>query len=203
MGKRYWVISISAVTLMVALTTLVMGSYSLFSQKIELTNHFVTGELKLDLYRTSLIWSELDENGLLITHVDDETYNVKDLNNLFETASHPKVIIPGVFYESQMMIVNRGNVRFNYYIEIILKGESNELAEQLEVTFMMNEQVIKNKLSNGLYLGTVNDPLGHAITDEEINFTIKVEFIKDANNNDAQALALDFDFIVYAVQSTN
>ena len=202
MRKKYWIISISILTVTVALASIAVGSYSLFSQRILIVNHFVTGELKLDLFRTNLSWNELDDDGLLVEYEDNQEYKASELDNLFANSNSSKVIVPGIHYQSTMKLVNDGDIAFDYYIEIVLKGDANALASQLEVTYISGDVVHKNNLSEGLFLGSLENPLGKAITEEEINFSIKVEFIVSENNNDAKGSEVSFDFIVYAVQST-
>lgn len=202
MGKKFWIISISMATTMVALVVLVVGSYSLFTGDLKLKNHLEAGELKLELYRTGLTWNEINDEGFLEEYEDDELINVKDLENIFDSSTtNSKYFIPGSYYEANMRLVNAGDVAFDYYIEIILKGEVNKLSEQLEITFIMNDTVITKKLSEGLLLGSSAEPIGQSLTEGILDFKLKIEFINGNNNNEAQSLDADFDFIVYAVQS--
>lgn len=220
--KRSLVLSV--LTLLLSVALFAAGTYALFSDQVELTNHLQAGTLDITLIRTNLKTTSLNsQTGFL-----NVTENPKDIDfskpadpndpnaenkNVFDMTD-TTLIVPGCWYEAEMQIVNNSDVAFGYWLEIDLKGVDNEdfakaLAEQIKMTVTTvddtnpeGEALIK-KVGDGKYVGTDEDPIGVLAKTSSQYFTVRVEFIDDdAVNNLAKKQKLDFDIIVKAVQIT-
>lgn len=187
-----------------AVALLVAGTYALFSDSISIDNHLQAGTLKAKLERTSLNMVTLDpETGYLVEHSDDEIKDFTESSMLSENIfglEEDSLIVPTTFYEVTMKLSNDGSVAFDYTVNIVLTSESNALAEQLKVTVDGDAENAKY-LSDGetiLASGTLDKTEGSGF----ITFTIRIEFMNQNNNNDAQDLKVDFDLMVKAIQRT-
>jgi len=76
--KKTKVIIISCITILVCLSLIIVGTYALFSQTVNIENHLQAGTLKVKLERTDLIWVELNVDGYLEENQDS---TVKDFTS--------------------------------------------------------------------------------------------------------------------------
>lgn len=196
------ILAISCVIIMLCTTLIVGASYALFNETVSVGNHLQAGNLDADLTRTNLKFAVLDTNGVLVDHEDGEDVDFTGTTNknIFGLTGDQK-IVPGSYFEAEMDLSNNGTVAFDYDVEIKILGESNELAEQLKVTvttangsetFMLSE-------INGKYVVSS----GRMYINSSASFTVRVEFVDGAANNDAQDQSCAFDLVVTAVQATN
>ena len=196
------ILAISCVIIMLCTTLIVGASYALFNETVSVGNHLQAGNLDADLTRTNLKFAVLDTNGVLVDHEDgdDVDFTGTTNKNIFGLTGDQK-IVPGSYFEAEMDLSNNGTVAFDYDVEIKILGESNELAEQLKVTvttangsetFMLSE-------INGKYVVSS----GRMYINSSASFTVRVEFVDGAANNDAQDQSCAFDLVVTAVQATN
>ena len=196
------ILAISCVIIMLCTTLIVGASYALFNETVSVGNHLQAGNLDADLTRTNLKYATLDTDGVLRTYEDgdDVDFTGTTNKNIFGLTGDQK-IVPGSYFEAEMDLSNNGTVAFDYDVEIKILGESNELAEQLKVTvttangsetFMLSE-------INGKYVVSS----GRMYINSSASFTVRVEFVDGAANNDAQNQTCAFDLVVTAVQATN
>jgi hypothetical protein len=183
-------------------TTIIVGaSYALFNETISVGNHLQAGNLDADLTRTNLKYAVLDANGTLKDYEDGEDVDFTGTTskNIFGLDGEQK-IVPGSYFEAEMNLANNGTVAFDYEVEIKILGESNKLAEQLKVTITTANGTKTFALSeiNGKYV--VSE--GRMYINSSAIFTVKVEFVEGATNNDAQNQTCAFDLVVTAVQAT-
>lgn len=204
MRSKIKVLIASAFAIVGAAALVVAGTYALFSDSISIDNHLQAGTLKAKLERTSLNMVTLDpETGYLVEHSDDEIKDFTESSMLSENIfglEEDSLIVPAAFYEVTMKLSNDGSVAFDYTVNIVLTSESNALAEQLKVTVDGDAENAKY-LSDGetiLASGTLDKTEGSSF----ITFTIRIEFMNQNNNNDAQDLKVDFDLMVKAIQRT-
>lgn len=196
------ILAISCVIIMLCTTIIVGASYALFNETISVGNHLQAGNLNADLTRTNLKYAALDANGVLQTYEDgdDVDFTGTTNKNIFGLTNDQK-IVPGSYFEAEMNLSNNGTVAFDYEVEIKILGESNKLAEQLKVT------VTTATGTKTLMLSEINGKLviseGRMSINSSSSFTVKVEFVDVAANNDAQAQTCAFDLVVTAVQATN
>jgi predicted ribosomally synthesized peptide with SipW-like signal peptide len=197
--KKTKVIIISCITILVCLSLIIVGTYALFSQTVNIENHLQAGTLKVKLERTNLIWVELNVDGYLEENQDS---TVKDFTsptseNIFGIEDGV-LVVPGCYYEASMRLTNDGSVAFDYIVKIMLKSASNKLAEQIKV-IVDGDDANKKALSigeNTVSSGTIDK------TDASKAFTVKIVFEEDQYNNAAQNLTVDFDLVVEAIQRT-
>ena len=196
------ILAISCVIIMLCTTLIVGASYALFNETVSVGNHLQAGNLDADLTRTNLKFAVLDTNGVLVDHEDgdDVDFTGTTNKNIFGLTGDQK-IVPGSYFEAEMYLSNNGTVAFDYEVEIKILGESNKLAEQLNVTITTANGTETFMLSeiNGKYVVTE----GRMYINSSASFTVRVEFVDGAANNDAQDQSCAFDLVVTAVQATN
>lgn len=196
------ILAISCVIIMLCTTLIVGASYALFNETVSVGNHLQAGNLDADLTRTNLKYATLDTDGVLRTYEDgdDVDFTGTTNKNIFGLTGEQK-IVPGSYFEAEMNLSNNGTVAFDYEVEIKILGESNKLAEQLQVTLTTANGTETFALSeiNGKYVVTE----GRMYINSSTIFTVKVEFVDSAANNDAQNQTCAFDLVVTAVQATN
>ncbi len=224
--KRSLIMSVLALLLSVALFA--AGTYALFSDQVDLTNHLQAGTLDITLKRTNLKVASLDnQTGFLKLSENPEDIdfsNPPDPNdpdaknkNVFDI-SDGALIVPGCWYEAEMQIINNSDVAFGYWLEFDFKNEEKlALADQIMVTVTTVKdnnpegESLSKKVGEGKYIGSVDMPIGILAKAgaEQVDpgyvssqiFTVRIEFIDDdAVNNLAKNQKLDFDIIVKAVQ---
>ena len=196
------ILAISCVIIMLCTTLIVGASYALFNETVSVGNHLQAGNLDADLTRTNLKYATLDTDGVLKTYEDgdDVDFTGTTNKNIFGLTGEQR-IVPGSYFEAEMNLSNNGTVAFDYEVEIKILGESNKLAEQLQVTLTTANGTETFALSeiNGKYVVTE----GRMYINSSTIFTVKVEFVDGAANNDAQNQTCAFDLVVTAVQATN
>ena len=116
----------------------VAGTYALFSDNVEVTNHLQAGTLELGLTRTKLVKSVPDATTGMPTKTEDATardFSAATSENVFGIGDEK--IAPGSWYEVEMHVINKGTVAFNYRVAIELDSattaENLAFAEQLTV----------------------------------------------------------------------
>lgn len=207
--KRLKGLVLAMVAVMLCVTTMVAGTFALFTDSAKITNHLQSGALDVSLSRVEATRTILNEEGYLEEKkVGGGDFSNANSENLFGLTSDEK-IVPGSVLTADMRIANDSDVAFGYYIQFILSTDSqyvsdDTLAEQLKVTVMGDEEV-SAKLSDGLTLGSEDDFVAVVGVGESKEFTVKVEFVNDAidtsvDNNDAMSQNVYVDFVVMAVQ---
>lgn len=195
------ILALSCVIIMLCTTIIVGASYALFNETISVGNHLQAGNLDATLTRTNLKYAVLDTDGVLRTYEDgdDADFTGITTKNIFGLSGESK-IVPGSYFEAEMNLANKGTVAFDYAIEIKLLGEDNDLADQLQVT------VVTANGTETLKLADIDGKLvvseGRMPMNQNLTFTVRVEFIDGQNNNAAQNQTCAFDLVVTAVQAT-
>lgn len=194
----------AALTIMLSASIAVAGTYALFSDSVEVTNHLQAGTLELGLTRTKLVKSVPDATTGMPTKTEDTTardFSAATSENVFGIGDEK--IAPGSWYEVEMHVTNEGTVAFNYQVAIKLDAattdENLEFAKQL--TVYVNGATEGTKLSdckieNGKII--VSDKLVKKNTTDE-KFTVKIVFNSLAGNA-TQGKEVTFDLIVMAEQ---
>lgn len=194
----------AALTIMLSVSIGVAGTYALFSDSVEVTNHLQAGTLELGLTRTKLVKSVPDATTGMPTKTEDTTardFSAATSENVFGIGDEK--IAPGSWYEVEMHVTNEGTVAFNYQVAIKLDAattdENLEFAKQL--TVYVNGATEGTKLSdckieNGKII--VSDKLVKKNTTDE-KFTVKIVFNSLAGNA-TQGKEVTFDLIVMAEQ---
>lgn len=194
----------AALMIMLSASIAVAGTYALFSDSVEVTNHLQAGTLELGLTRTKLVKSVPDATTGMPTKTEDTTardFSAATSENVFGIGDEK--IAPGSWYEVEMHVTNEGTVAFNYQVAIKLDAattdENLEFAKQL--TVYVNGATEGTKLSdckieNGKII--VSDKLVKKNTTDE-KFTVKIVFNSLAGNA-TQGKEVSFDLIVLAEQ---
>jgi hypothetical protein len=206
--------------------TIIVGmTCALFTDTVTVENHLKAGDLNITLERTKLETYSIDATtGYLVSTTNDDVVNFSNPTgkNVFDLTTSSK-IVPCSSYTATMRISNNtatvtenkqnSDVAYDYWIEIKLKVdgltaeqiEALKLDEQLNITVSSEEltEPMSALLSEGLTIGSSIDPLGTLTLGDSDNFTVKMEFVDGANNNDAKTQMLTFDLIVHAVQRTS
>lgn len=209
--SRILILSSLAITLSLILITL--STFALFTDNIYITHHLQAGTLEASLKRVNLEYNVLDSNGYLTNMKSDEILDLSDTStnklNVFGI-SDETLLVPGNFYEATLELSNNGNVAFKYWIEIISNDEIlSDLAGQMEIKVTTYDKSSLEKeytafISDGLFVGNEVFPLGELTTnDNTVKFKVKITFIDSILNNNAKEDKVNFDIIVYAVQSIN
>lgn len=206
------ILAIYCSIVLICLTAILGASYALFNQTISIGNHLQAGNLEATLTRTNLEYAVLDSNGVLTkTTVDtDVDFTHETDENIFGLNKN-STIVPGSYFEAEMLLSNNGTVAYDYSVEIHLISKSseqvNELAKQLKVTFkvgdkeesyMLSDLIEQTSKSGGKY--TIAS--GRLPLESNTSFKVRVEFVLAANNNEAQGQTCAFDLVINAVQAT-
>lgn len=189
----------ACLTTMVCIAMIVVGTYALFTDSVDLSNHLQAGTLKVKLERTNLKWAKLDSAGYLETGEDAATKDFTEptTDNIFGIGEDV-LVVPGAYYQATLKLTNNGSVAFDYTVKIVLKSNSNALAEQLIVT-VDGDAATAKALSAGENVVS-SGSLDKTDSNRSKEFTIKIEFADVEDNNDAQELTVNFDLVVVAVQ---
>ena len=215
--KRVLVVSIAIILL--CMTIVVGVAFALFTDYRNIKNHLKAGNLALGLKRTYLEYSVLNDLGkpaITKSDVDVDFTTANDKNLLGMDSKTSVLIVPESYFYAELELTNNGNVAFTYTVSIQLNGNVNDLAEQLEVTFIDNNNKETTKmlseLTNGLVIGS-----GEMTTkDKAHTFSVKVKFVDDIDynkplpagsedriyNNLAMGQSAIVDIVVSAVQVT-
>ena len=209
MTKRKRSVLLSFTTMMLCLALVVGGSYALFSDQVALTTHLKAGTLDITLERTHLVTRSLDRTtGFLTDGENDEIVDFSRPNsrNVFDLENTDK-IVPGCSYTATLRITNNTDVAFRYWVMVINRETGEvlpELAEQLEVSVVTKDGKVTNgTVSEGLQVGTAEDPLNIMAKGDSESFDITLKFLDLETNNAAKSQSLNFDIVVYAVQETD
>ncbi len=193
------------------LTCIAVGvSYALFTDEVRVETHLMkAGTLDVTLKRTALTYTKLNDNGYLEAVTDNEVFDFtqRTRENIFGLHKDHTKIAPGSYFEAQLELGNAGDVALDYTVALKLftenEEQANALAQQLQVTIIrdgVEEEYMLSELS-----GTADCEVlkGHMKrTDRTETFIIKLEFVNDDANNDAQLQEAAFDLVVTAVQAT-
>ena len=206
MSKRIRAITLSCVTVLCCLALIVGGTYALFSDSAEIVNHLQAGELKVRLYRDTLSGRALTDNGMLEEFQNNERleFTKQSLDNVFGLNKDSK-LVPGSKYEAKFTLTNNGNVAISYYLEFVVNGELNKLAEQLQLTLKTDSNtttITLNELGENHTWGGKNSPIGQLLVGGDSVFSVALEFVDSDSNNDAQGQQISVDMIVHAIQQT-
>ena len=215
--KKKRVLLVSCSVILLCMSIIVGMTYALFTDSVSVNNHLKAGNLDITLTRTNLEYSVLNEDGeLAVTEVtDDYNFTASTNENVFGIDAKDIRIVPGSYFDADMEIANNGNVAFTYSVGISLIGDSNALAEQLQVTVTHPDGTTTTKklsdLAGGLSIATGK----MKVTDASQSFSVKVDFIDDVvananltdgetpmDNDLAQTQSAVFDLSVTAVQAT-
>ncbi len=200
MKRRTLLLSIT--TLALALSLVAGATFALFTDSVTLGNHLQAGTLDVTLTRTNLVTETLDSQGLLTKTEDSADVDFSDSTdkNIFNITP-TTLIVPGSTFNAELELANNSTVAFNYYIEIVYKGDSEDLAKQLKVTANTGTET-SAYVKDGVTLGSKTAPLGTLVKGAKKVFTVEVVFENLSNNNDAQGKNVQFDLIVHAIQAT-
>ena len=132
-------------------------------------------------------------------------------NNVFDIAAD-KLVVPGCSYSATLVLANeeaKSDVAFDYWIKIVYDDTPNlDFADQVKIEVeTAGGKKSSAYLSAGGTLGGETNPLGTLAIGESEEFTVTVTFVDDRPaennfvNNDAMGQNLNFDLVVYAVQS--
>lgn len=221
MGKKARAIMLAVITMLLCVSLIAFGTYALFTDSQTLTVHLNAATLDIGLVRTNLDYNSLADDGYEYEHIGENTevvdFTEATTRNLFDVTDDT-LIAPGCWYEATLKIVNNGTVAFGWWLDVTLKGDVTELANQLEVTVTEcnPDGTVKDGgrtetqlLKDGTHIGSKDAPFGHfAIgTDNTVAvFKVKVMFknldTDGSVNNAAQNLKAGFDVVVNAVQDT-
>lgn len=213
--KKVMIVSSSVILLCICI---IAGmSYALFSDSVSVGNHLKAGNLKVTLTRTGLEYSVLNEDGELAVTTVEEALDLTTSTdeNVFGINAEDVLIVPGSYFDADLKIANGGNTAFTYSVGIKLLSGSADLAEQLKVTVTdpdgNTQTAMLSELANGLEIDTGKMKVGS----EAQSFSVRVEFVNDAdyntedtpadelmNNNAAQDASVVFDLVVTAIQAT-
>ncbi len=198
----------AVLTLMLCVALVASGSYALFTEEAELTNHLQAGSLDITLTRTRLDRKTIDpETGLFVTpepNTDTVDFSGPTDRNVFDFLT-PPLIVPLCEYTATMQITNdpaKCDVPFGYWIQIIYDGQENlALGDQLQVDVTTEDGTVHTApVNRHLTVGSESDPIGILAVGTSATFSVRVTFLDLENNNDAQGQSLEFDLIVHAVQ---
>lgn len=209
---------VSSSMILLCMTAVVGMTFTLFTDKTDVSNHLRAGDMNITLVRTELETTSLSDSGFFETKTDSElkdfTNETKD--NVFDINND--VIVPGSKYVAEMTITNnkpvgnigaaKSDVPYGYWIEVVYTGKKNlDLAKQIKIAVNTDNA---EYLSNGLVVGGERLPIGVLDVGESDVFTVTVEFLDDErlpenksfDNDAAQGNSVSFDLVVHAVQYT-
>ena len=221
---RTLLLAVSAIVLSVLLV--LAGTYALFTDKSQISNHLQAGTLQMQLYRTSLTRRALDEKGYLkeTTNTQEENFTGLNGENVFGFATD-EVMAPGCKYTANMRLTMtaESDVAFGYYVEIVLSNatvDNADLRGQVKVTIQSVEDSTKvvskwfsEAVDGKIFLGgeAQEELIGKvekgttatgAVASQ--NFIVTVEFVNQDTdgsvNNIAKLEGFGFDMIVHAIQ---
>jgi len=215
MSKKFRVLLMACMSMLLCVSAIAMGTYALFTDKVTIDNHLKAGTMNVTLKRTNLEWNCLNGNGYLETDSSDEIvdFTNKTSRNIFDL-NDETLITPMCYYEATMELSNLSDVAYGYWIDVVLSDDTpSELAKQLKVEITTydeeNNEVVSGKfVSEGLSVGSKTEPIDEVpATAETQTFKVKITFVNgDENNNIDNNVAMNkevkFDIIVNAIQLT-
>ena len=159
--------------------------------------------MDVTLIRTNLVSEVLNtQTGYIkrVENTDDVDFSNPTNKNVFDVTDET-LVVPGSKFVAEMKLENRSGVAFNYWIEIVCKNTTKDLASQLTVTVKTDTELSAN-LGDGLKIGSESSPIGSVAKGSSKLFYVTVEYKNLANNNDTQGGSVEFDMIIHAVQAT-
>ena len=219
--NRKRVLLVSASVILLCMTIIVGMTWALFTDTQKVSNHLKAGDLTITLKRTELTKTTLNASGYLEQLPKDTTVvnfsNPTDENVFGLTTGDNGIvtekIVPGSKFVAKMVIENKSDVAFGYWIEIVCTDKTNgaDLAKQLKVTVNTGNDTTST-VNDGLKIGSDNNFVDVLAIGEDGTFTVTVEFVDDgysfvdgvlsSTNDSAEKENLEFDLVVYAVQVT-
>lgn len=197
---------IACVMIMLCTAMIVGGTFALWSDNKQVTNHLSAGTLNVSLTRIGHTKKTLNESGYLETEeVTSESvdFSAATGSNIF-ALKEGEVIVPCASYEAKLKLKNNGDVAITYGVAIKLGTCDTELKSQLKVSVKIGDgdwttKSLSEITSAGL---TIVNNQALAKNAEQV-FSVKVEFADMENNNAAKGQAANFDLLVNAVQATS
>lgn len=195
----------AALMIMLSVSIAVAGTFALFSDKVEVTNHLHAGTLKVELDRTHLTVKSLNGDGEMEVIDRDESANPVSFTNptekeIFE--SKDKLVAASSYFEATMRVKNAGTIALVYSVKIKLTSVSNALAEKLNVWVQIGDGAYENKgtlsqFANENYVISK----GNQVKKNGVeSFKVKIELPDDVSDKDVQGSEAVFDLIVLAEQ---
>lgn len=209
------VIVVGIATLLLSVVLLVVGTFALFTGKVETKNHLEAGSLEISLYREKLTTYNLKSDGTMDTEGQIDSVR-KDFTNatvesVFGLDTNKNVLVaPTSKFIADMTVENHGSVAFSYWVELQLTSEVNILAEQLKVTVKSTDgtELGSATLKDGLTVGGASG-IEVVKVSASATFTVEVEFTNivnpttESDNNYAKTQVVTFDLIVHATQAVS
>lgn len=192
---------VASVMIMLCVGMAIGGTYALFTDKVEVENHLVAGNLNITLERTKLVKNTLNNNGYL---QKTEVTTVKDFSNdtnsnVFDIGSN-EFLVPASYYEATMRVSNNSSIAFEYDIVIRLTSASNKLAEQMIVYIDGVKKGTLSEFTASSQLANIGS--GTVVPGNSREFIVKIEFASNSGNI-TQGQSVKFDLAVEATQKTN
>lgn len=202
MKKRIFALAMALIVCCFAFT--IGATYGLYDETISMQNHLSAGTLKAALVRQKLTTVNLDDSGNLKSTVDDtaKDFTADTQDNIFGL-TEGMTVAPGSSFTAEMNIKNSGDVAFYYYVEVFFNSVVSDatFASMLKLTAESEKHVKQEALiKDGLTLGDGETGLGIVEAGGAETFTVKLEFLDDANNNKAEGKFVLFDLRIHAVQ---
>lgn len=202
--KKKRALLISCAVILICMSMVVGGTYSLLTSELDYTAHLKAGDLAVKLERTNLKYTYLSDEGYLaeVENSDVKDFTKPSSDNIFGLKGEEKMV-PGSFYQATLQLTNQGDVAFTYSVEIDLTSTVNDFAEQLKVTVTDSKGnvILSGPLAS--FASAASKQIGYMTTTGTDTFTVLVEFISNDSNNDAVNQTVDFDLCVKAVQAVS
>lgn len=217
MGKsKVRTLLMACVMIMLCAAMIVGGTYALWSDNVNVTNHLSAGTLKVSLYRTYYEKHTLGDDMYMTDEPNSETVNFSESTtaNVFGLRDN-ELIVPTSSYAARLKLTNDGDVAIDYTVKIVVDGNksSKDLAKQLKV-YIGTGEANNVTYDAGRYLATEDDENGvqyltyavyTGVMDKNVTekeFWVKVVFEDRNDNNDAKSKEVYFDLLVEATQKT-
>lgn len=208
-GKKLRTLLMCALSIMLCISAVAVGTYALFTDKVTVNNHLQAGTLQVALTRTELSGKKLGADGYLDDVSDttekDFTGSTTATDNVFGIGEHD-LIVPGCKYTAKMKLKNLGSVALSYTVQIVLNTPSaendNALARQLKISFGKTEATSTSKTLAEVGTESIGNGTIAAGENSADEFIVSIEFVGSDNNNDAKSGEVSFDIVVLAVQQT-
>lgn len=205
MQKKFKVLFISYIVILFCTVLIVGGTFSLFTDSVKVVNHLQAGSLDVELIRTNLEYTKINELGYLEVVQDNDNFDFTNKvdANIFGISDDNLKIIPGSYFNVTLDLINKGNVAFEYSVKFVLNCKENELIKQLNVEIIDQNGNIKVKRFNEfiedetILIGEMDN------FNNKETFNIKITFLDLEENNIAKDENLSFDLVVTAVQKIN
>lgn len=205
MQKKFKVLFISYIVILFCTVLIVGGTFSLFTDSVKVVNHLQAGSLDVELIRTNLEYTKINELGYLEVVQDNDNFDFTNKvdANIFGISDVNLKIIPGSYFNVTLDLINKGSVAFEYSVKFVLNCKENELIKQLNVEIIDQNGNIKVKRFNEfiedetILIGEMDN------FNNKETFNIKITFLDLEENNIAKDENLSFDLVVTAVQKIN